>query len=353
MRLLAIAGLVFFLSRWLTRYLCRPNAPLSLLDHPNQRSLHHAPTPRTGGLAMLVSSACGVVLAALIHGGEKHSGSFFDATGIWIVSALAVLGAISFCDDRWGLPISLRLSVQVVLAGAVVSKLDLALHPVWIPLFGKLDLGWATWPMTVMFLVWMTNLYNFMDGMDGFAGGMTLIGFGFLAYFAWQGAHSLVFVFSLMIAAAAGGFLLDNFPPARIFLGDIGSIPLGFLAGTLMLLGQRDGLFDVWVPVMIFSPFILDATATLIRRALHGERIWEAHRRHYYQRLVLSGWGHRRTVLTEYILMVCCGIIGWFYWQSDVMERAIILLSWLAIFCVLGASVDVLAHHRIGQEAEK
>ena len=108
------------------------------------------------------------------------------------------------------------------------------------------------------------------------------------------------------LAAASAGFLTCNFPPARIFLGDTGSTALGFLAAACGLWGSRTGLFPFWVALLVFSPFIVDATVTLLRRLLRGEKVWEAHRSHYYQRLVLLGWGHRRTVLVEYALMLVC-----------------------------------------------
>lgn len=352
MSVLGLAGVVFVLSWWLTRRFRDPRSRLYLLDHPNERSLHRVPTPRTGGVAVLLSAACGLALTALIGWWEQEPPALIlSSTGSWIIGATAVLAAVSFCDDRWGLPIGLRFGVQVIAALVLVVGADVVLRSLWVPVAGRLDLGWAAWPVTVVVLVWMTNLYNFMDGMDGFAGGMTVVGFGFLAYFAWRGAHPLVFTLSMMVAAGAAGFLLDNFPPARIFLGDVGSIPIGFLAGALALLGQRDGLFDVWVPVMVFAPFILDATATVIRRAFRGERVWEAHRVHYYQRLVLSGWGHRRTVLAEYALMIGCGIAALLYHHSDGAGRTFILLGWLASFCALAFGVHVLEQRSVGREA--
>ena len=96
-------------------------------------------------------------------------------------------------------------------------------------------------------------------------------------------------------------------------MGDVGSVASGFLCGALIVLGCRDGVFDVWVPFIVFSPFILDATVTLIRRVWQGEKVWVAHQTHYYQRLVLSGWGHRRTVLAEYALMAFCGGVAMLY----------------------------------------
>ena len=165
-------------------------------------------------------------------------------------------------------------------------------------------LFWAVRGFTGLFVLWMINLYNFMDGMDGFAGGMAVIGFTTLA---WLGRADTEFAAVCMtIAAACAGFLVYNFPPARLFLGDTGSTALGFLAAACSLWGSQAGLFPFWAALWVFSPFIVDATVTLLRRLVRGERVWEAHRSHYYQRLVLLGWGHRRTVLAEYALMLAC-----------------------------------------------
>lgn len=129
-------------------------------------------------------------------------------------------------------------------------------------------------------------------------------------------------------------------------MGDVGSVSLGFLFGSLILLGVRNRAFDLWVPLMLFSPFIVDATVTLIRRAVRGERIWLAHRTHYYQRLVLLGWGHRRTVLTEYVLMALCGMLAWGYQMADDRTRWIVFGSWGLLM-----GLAMLGVHRAEQRA--
>ncbi len=160
--------------------------------------------------------------------------------------------------------------------------------------------------LTLLLVVWMINLYNFMDGMDGLAGGMAVFGFGALAILGWRGDELAYALTCASIAATAGGFLTANFPPARLFLGDLGSTSLGLLAAALALQGSALELFPLWVAGLAFSPFILDATATLVRRAFRGDRLWQAHRSHHYQRLVLAGWSHRRVMLRAWALMAAC-----------------------------------------------
>ena len=332
---LALAALVFLLAYGATRYLCSPAAWLRQLDHPNERSLHAVPTPRTGGLAILASIVVGLAISqAMFADGEG------SATNRWIIGAALLLGAVSFWDDRTGLPPGLRFAVHSAAAVAVVVGTGLTVPQISFPLLGTWSLGPLGPPMAVLLLMWMTNLYNFMDGMDGFAGGMTVVGFGFVAYMALRGGQPELAALALLIIGATAGFLVYNMPPARIFMGDVGSAPLGFLAGALSLRGVQAQAFDFWVPALIFSPFLVDATLTLLRRLLRGEKVWQAHREHYYQRLVLSGWSHRKTVVVEYVLMLACGGSALMYTHAGERERLGILAGWAILYIVLAKGVS-------------
>ena len=145
-----------------------------------------------------------------------------------------------------------------------------------------------------------------MDGADGLAGGMALFGFGAYSLAAQLAGHVPLAAAGAVLAAASFAFLLFNFHPARLFMGDAGSVPLGFLAAVLGLAGWRDGLWPLWFPLLVFAPFIGDATLTLAKRAARGEWVWQAHREHYYQKLVRMGFGHRGTALICYAAMLGC-----------------------------------------------
>lgn len=340
----------FVLAWWFTNRLCLPGSFLSILAHPNERTLHSMPTPQTGGLAVIGSVVISLILAASVLAITQPSKAVLPkgmASGsVWIVVSMLLIFFVSFIDDCIGLPAMLRLGVQALSALIIVGGVGLTLSSIPIPGGPNILLGIAAIPVSVLILLWMANLYNFMDGMDGFAGGMTFFGFGFLAYFGWQAHFPVMLIIAVFVAMAALGFLTHNFPPARIFMGDAGSITVGFLAGTLMILGVRDGIFEIWVPIMIFSPFILDATVTLTRRALRRKKIWEAHREHYYQRLVLSGWSHRRTVLAEYGVMVLCGGLAVLYHHSTDRWKLVILGVWVGVFLMLGRLVHQLDRRR-------
>lgn len=286
------------LSAFLTWWFCRPGSRFYILDHPNERSLHTSPTPRTGGIAIV--AVCVLLGTALLiySGGEMRRFT-------WLGVAILLLAATSFVDDRLGLAPGRRLLVHLIVAttllagGFLIDTIELPGARFALPLIVAV-------PLTLLFIAWMVNLYNFMDGMDGFAGGMAVAGFGVYALLGIVSGQYLFAGMNLIVAAAAGGFLLFNFPPARIFMGDTGSSCLGLLAAAFTIWGIQIGVFAAWIGLLVFSPFIVDATVTLLRRFWRGDKIWQAHKAHYYQRLVQSGWGHRRTVLWAYVVMVAC-----------------------------------------------
>jgi UDP-N-acetylmuramyl pentapeptide phosphotransferase/UDP-N-acetylglucosamine-1-phosphate transferase len=267
------------------------------LDQPNHRSLHVRPTPRIGGIAMLLAVAISLVV---MHPENLPLPSLLLAAGLALVSLL---------DDRAHLPVALRLAAHVA-AAACIAFTWMQSFPVE-PSGNSSDVLIGP-PSQIKVLVvivaicWMTNLFNFMDGADGLAGGMAFIGFGGYAIAAAMGPVQGLPIAALTgaISGAALGFLYFNFPTAQIFMGDAGSVPIGFLAATVGIQGNLMGLWPWWFGLFVFSPFIVDATVTLSKRIAHQERIWIAHREHYYQRLILSGWSHRKTVISYYFLML-------------------------------------------------
>ena len=298
MTYLALGGLTLLLTLAATRLLLQPGSLFYILDHPGKRSLHARPTPRTGGMAMLaaLSVAWGVGLLAAV----PLLANPFALGGFVLISAVSLLDDVQGLHQLTRMVVHLAAAALLLLGGFTVFELEL-------PSAAVLPLGPLGPPLTMLAVVWLCNLYNFMDGMDGLAGGMGLIGFAALAWLGWRVGHEAFAMTALLLASANLGFLAFNFPPARIFMGDAGAVPMGFAAATLALWGARDGLFAWWMPLLIFSPFVVDATVTLCRRALRHERVWQAHRSHFYQRVVLLGWSHRRTVLVEYVLMLGTG----------------------------------------------
>ena len=318
-----VTPLVSFAVTWIVLTIVLRTWSDRILDHPNERSLHQRPVPRVGGIGVAAGIAVSVPFVSQLEWWPLWLGAF-------------ILVGISFLDDIIGLPIIGRLLVHFVAAGGAAAGL----------LLNHTGVGWVF--LAIVVIVWMTNLYNFMDGMDGLAGGMALFGFGFYALAGVLSGHLPFAATNAAIAAAAGAFLLFNFHPARLFMGDAGSTLLGFLAACLGLVGWQLGIWTLWFPGLVFSPFIVDATVTLARRLLRGEKIWRPHREHYYQRLALSGWGHRRTALAEYGVMILCGVLAWAYQIADDSVRLFILGSWGVLMLSVMWAVHV-AERLIGQ----
>ncbi|TAJ80685.1 MAG: glycosyltransferase family 4 protein [Gallionellaceae bacterium] len=292
-------------------------------DISNERSLHATPVPRIGGVGMMAGLLSGWAL-------------MLTSLAWWLVLPLIGLFAVSLLDDIQGLPVRKRLLAHTVAAAIMVGGAGLPTqHGVLIAL------------AALLLVIWMTNLYNFMDGSDGLAGGMALFGFSMYGVAALMAHDDMQAMLNFTIGAAALGFLYHNFYPAKVFMGDAGSIPLGFLAAGMGLWGWQQGYWAVWFPLLVFSPFIADASATLAKRALRGAKITEAHREHYYQRLIQMGWGHRNVALLEYALMLAAGVSALV--SVRVAFPVLTLLVWCGIYALLMLAVDI-AWKRTGQK---
>jgi len=289
-------------------------------DTPNARSSHEQPKPRGGGVALM-----SVLLVAWVA-----AASWLGATpmGFWpVVSAAAVLTVVSWFDDLRSLPVVLRLSVQALAVGLGITAMDGA-GPVFQgllpPLLDRLAAG--------LLWLWFVNLFNFMDGIDGISGveagslglGLVLVG----VVLAWPGVQVAL---PALLVAATLGFLIWNWAPAKLFLGDVGSVPLGYLLGWLLLVAAVNG---AWAPALILPLYYLaDATITLARRGACGAKVWRAHREHFYQRAVQGGASHGRVAAqvmacnaTLVILAVLAAAGGWAWLMLAVGAASVAVL---------------------------
>ena len=272
---LATAGVLRVLSR------------RGVLDVPNERSSHSLPTPRGGGIA-LGSVLLAVWLAFWLSGADDGV-----AQDLWIVLAAgAALAVISWFDDvRGGLPPIARLGAQGIAVGAGLFALPEGGGVFQGALPPELDLA-----LSGLMWLWFVNLFNFMDGIDGIAGSQTAsTGLGLFALAVIFPAAAGLGGYALALAAVALGFLPWNWQPARIFLGDVGSVPVGYAIGWLLLALATFGLWQAALLLVLY--FVADASFTLIRRLLRGEAIWRAHHQHYYQFAVAAGRSHAHVVV--------------------------------------------------------
>ena len=284
-------------------------------DVPNERSLHDAPIPRIGGVGMIVA----ILLSWML---------MFMSLAWWIVIPLLALFTVSLIDDKRGLPVRQRLLVHVAAAVVLVLGSGIATQSIVLAV------------LVLLGAIWMTNLYNFMDGSDGLAGGMTFFGFTMYGVAAMMHGDDTQAMLNFSIGAAALGFLYFNFYPAKVFMGDAGSIPLGFLAAAMGVWGWQLGHWPAWFPLLVFSPFVVDATVTLLKRSVCRKSIWLAHREHYYQRLVQLGWGHRNVALLGYVLMFTAGISAIWAIGQSAGRQWLLFLIWGIIYGALMLLLD-------------
>lgn len=295
--------------------LSRGAAALKLADVPNARSLHSVPKPRVGGVGIMAAAL--PIIAWL--GGEA----------LVTLSACALgLAIVSFIDDMRSLPIYVRLPAHAFAAIASVLATS-----------GGSSESMGVAVVAVLAIVWSTNLYNFMDGADGLAGGMAVVGFSVMAAVSYPIFPGLSLAAGV-VASACLGFLALNFPPARVFMGDAGSVPLGFLAAAMGWIGITRDVWPAWFPILVFSPFVADATVTLARRLLRRERFWQAHRTHYYQRLVLSGMSVRRLALCEYAVMIAAGASAVLALRQGGLVAYAIIAVWAATYAAIFLAID-------------
>ena len=288
----------------------------AILDHPNERSSHRVPTPRGGGLVLVP-----VVLVTWIA--IAISTNALDR--LWpVIVAGAALAAVSWRDDLRGLGAGPRLLAQAAAVAAgifVLPGIGQTFQGVLPP---ALDIV-----VTAAIWLWFINIFNFMDGIDGISGTEAACICGGVFLFAlignWDNGIGL---YALTVTAAALGFLRWNWQPARVFLGDVGSVPLGYLIGWLLLSVAAKGQ---WSPALLLPMYYLaDATLTLLRRLSRGERVWHAHRKHFYQRAVRRGLSHAKVVsaiLCANVVLVACASLSFFGAVSEIFGVVFAVLA--------------------------
>ena len=273
---------------------------LLILDIPNERSSHSKPTYRGGGLAIVFFTLVGLLIFQLISPGLGWP-EFFA-----YLSGTVLIAIISWFDDLKKLPSLMRFAIH-----SLGAFLILAFIGYWqvfeIPILGQIMLVWLGIPVTFLWITGLTNAYNFMDGIDGIAGGQGVVaGMGW-AILGWLLVQPVLTVLGILLAAASLGFLLHNWHPAKIFMGDVGSAFLGFTFAVLPLIIKDKPEAPVWGFLLVW-PFVFDAAYTFLRRLLRKEAVFLAHRSHLYQRLVITGLSHQ-AVSSYYIVMSLAGLV--------------------------------------------
>ena len=275
-----------------------------LVDLPNRRSAHALPTARGGGLAIVVTTALASIMVAL-----RWPPAAFAILGGVILPCLVIAG-VGIVDDIQPLKASLRLCIQIGVAAAITATLG-PLSKIAIPGMPTLELGWIGWPLTVLWVVGMTNAFNFMDGSDGMAAlGAVAAGVA-MAVIGWQLKIHLPLLLAAFAAAAAGGFLVFNWNPARVFMGDVGSAFLGTYLAAVPLAFPEPQRSLVFIPmVLALWPYVFDPFMSVLRRVYHRKNPFEPHREFLFHRLIRTGIGHGRAALLYALLAAVGGLVG-------------------------------------------
>lgn len=328
-----LLALSFSLSVSTVLLLLKYSSRVDLIDYPNIRSLHTTPTPRGGGLGIFLGVIVSVSLFFL--SGYRSLGT---AEFVGFIFSLFLIGFVGFLEDLKGFSRITRFVFQVTASLIFVTTVG-TLKYVSLPFIGAIHFGILAVPLTILWIVALANIYNFMDGIDGLAAGEAVIAGSFLAIIALLEGSQTVFLLSLLIASASIGFLVFNFPPAMIFMGDVGSTTLGFLFAALAVIGSHKGpeAIPFVTILLLLGTFIFDTVVTLVRRIFKREQWYKAHKSHYYQRAVLHGYSHKQVALVEYGISALLGISSIVYIKTSQAIQTLVIVLWLSIlscFCI-------------------
>ena len=302
-----------------------------MIVHPGERQSHQHATPTGGGLGIVISIVATATCLELI----------LSLPDFWwknVLPGVLLLTIVGWRDDRLPVSALLRLLIQLAVS-------------IWLLGFGWWEISIreiVIFAVSLLAMVWLMNVYNFMDGSNGMAGFQGVFaGLAMAVLFQIDGEYAMAII-AVTVAAACAGFLPLNFPRAKVFMGDVSSVPLGFIFASLAFYGTQTGSLGLPLSILIMSVFLVDATLTLLSRAFRGERWYTAHAQHVYQRLIAKGWSHHRVLVIyqsiNVLLVLPAIVLAKIYPQYALMVLGLVLLS-------LGAGWHI-ANRRLGMSAE-
>lgn len=318
-----------------------------IIDLPNQRSSHVRPLPRSGGVSIVLTFLLGMVFIIMV--GDT---TLIQQRYMWgFVGSAMIIAAISLLDDMFNKSAQFKLITHFV-AIAIILLSGIVIDHLALPGVGYLSLGSWGYVISFVWILGLTNAVNFMDGIDGLVAGCTVIASLFFMVISFYQGSSFVYVTCYTILAGALGFLFLNFYPAKIFLGDVGSAFIGFTMATLAIIAARyDASHTSFLvmPLLMFN-IIYDTIFTLIRRAMKGENLLEAHRDHLYQLLVRSGFTHREVALIHYCMGFLQGLGAMWMVMIPGSQRVFIFIPFLFLQGIYSFFVMRHAKAQLGNE---
>ena len=335
------AGCLLVLSLGLTRFMLYH---ARIIDVPNGRSSHNVPTPTCGGISIVAVFLVGVAAIFMFADSMMIIKRYFLG---FVLSALLIAG-ISFYDDIRDRSYIIKLTTQIM-AVLFVLAFRIVIDVITLPFVGVIELGWLGYPISFIWIVGLTNAFNFMDGLDGLAAGVAVIVSAFFCAITFTQGSVFVYITCYTLFAGTLGLLIYNFPPARIFMGDVGSTFLGFVFAVLAIIAARYDFshtsFFV-MPLLLFN-FIYDTFFTFFRRLLRGERVSEAHRTHLYQLFQRIGHSHLTVSLFHYGVCIVQGLGALWMVYIPGNKRLLVFLPFL-VFQIIYSFIIIKSAKRTG-----
>ncbi len=320
---------------------------LDIRDMPNRRSSHDRPTPKSGGVAIAVAFVFGLIALYWLQSLSQPGMGMYPSQFALFAALASVIAAVAFLDDLFDLVPFSKLIAQFGAASffaIYIAHIDTII----LPGMGPVLLGTGGYVLTVVWIVFFMNAFNFMDGINGIAAGSAVIACLFLGFIAASEDAYFVVISCLCLGSAALGFLVYNFPHGRIFMGDAGSQFIGFVMASLAVFGKSvdEARLSIYLVPVIFFPFIFDVVITLVYRALRGQNILKAHRDHLYQIAVKLDASHVQVSLAYFVLIGLCGVVAIAVQAADPTGRLLLIAALFPVFFVLAGFV-----YRLGLRA--
>ncbi|MFK5985230.1 MAG: MraY family glycosyltransferase [Pseudomonadota bacterium] len=312
---LAFGLSLVFVAFYITRYMLYNK---KIIDHPNERSSHSESIPKSGGISIVITFLFGMAVIYLFADKELVQQSYF----ISFVFCSALIAVISLYDDITNKSIKFKFISQVF-AVLLLLAFGIVVDSISLPGIGPVSLGLAGYIISFIWIFGLTNAYNFMDGLDGLMAGITAIVSLFFMIICYSQGSSFVFISCYTLLAGSIGFLLFNFPPAKIFMGDVGSAFIGFSLAVLAIIAARYDTSHtsfLVMPLLLFN-VLFDTTFTFLRRLVKGERVTQAHRSHLYQLMNQLGFSHMEVTLSQYCMVFLQGLGALWMVQIEGSER--------------------------------
>lgn len=317
-------AICFFASILLTPLVKKLAFKIGATDKPNHRKVHSRIMPRLGGLAIFISFIIGTFII------RPSDEPFFGVYHLPIIIGSIIIILTGMLDDIKEISPKLKLAGQVAAAAVIVIYGDLKVEFINLPFGGQIDFGYLSIPLTMIWIIGITNAINLIDGLDGLAGGVSSIALFSIAGMSMVMGNQYVTIMALIVAASTVGFLFYNFHPAKIFMGDTGALFLGYIIAVLSLLGYKNVAFiSLIIPIIILGVPISDTFFAIIRRLVNKQPLSAPDKSHLHHCLLKAGFSHRQTVLLIYAMAAVFGLVAFIFSQATVWGSLIVILALL------------------------